>query len=80
MSNLRHSSPFSPQIRLKSEETTVNEESKLKDAEAAIQELKSLELLPLVLDIVEDVNAGKLLPKDVDNAVCYLKIGYLLEY
>ncbi len=69
MSNLRHSSPFTPDIRLKSEESKLDEESKLKDAEAAIQELKNLELLPLVLDIVEDVNSGKLLPKDVDNAV-----------
>ncbi|CAM9021495.1 unnamed protein product [Wickerhamomyces anomalus] len=64
MSNLRHSSPFTPDIRLKSEESKLDEESKLKDAEAAIQELKNLELLPLVLDIVEDVNSGKLLPKD----------------
>ncbi|CCH41100.1 hypothetical protein BN7_637 [Wickerhamomyces ciferrii] len=64
----RHSSPFRPDIRLKSEQPTVSEETKLKNAEEAIQELKSLELLPLVLDIVEDVNSGKLLPKDVENA------------
>ncbi|ODQ58319.1 hypothetical protein WICANDRAFT_64455 [Wickerhamomyces anomalus NRRL Y-366-8] len=74
MSNLRHSSPFTPDIRLKSEESKLDEESKLKDAEAAIQELKNLELLPLVLDIVEDVNSGKLLPKDVDNAAGTLKV------
>jgi len=69
MSNLRHSSPFTPDIRLKSEDLSVADNSRLKDTEAAIQELKNLELLPLVLDIVENVNSGKLLPKDVDNAV-----------
>lgn len=49
---------------VKSEESAVRQE-----VSPEIEELQSIELLPLVLDIVEEVHSGKLLPKDVDNAV-----------
>ncbi|KAH3667873.1 hypothetical protein WICMUC_005151 [Wickerhamomyces mucosus] len=40
----------------------------------SIEELKNLELVPLVLDIVEDINSGKLLPKDVDNSAGTIRV------
>lgn len=35
----------------------------------SVEQLRNLELIPLLLDVMEGVNSGKILPKDVENAV-----------
>jgi hypothetical protein len=46
-----------------------DEKQTWQDTEEGIEQLKALELLPLVMDIVEGVNLDRIRPQDVENAV-----------
>lgn len=46
-----------------------DKDRKWKDAETAIEELKSIELIPLVMDVVIAASNGTLRAQDVENAV-----------
>ncbi|KAH3680753.1 hypothetical protein WICPIJ_008114 [Wickerhamomyces pijperi] len=40
----------------------------------SVEELRNLELVPLVLDVMEGVNSGNVLPKDVENAAGTIRV------
>ncbi|GME77520.1 unnamed protein product [Ambrosiozyma monospora] len=42
----------------------------LNHEQSILNELKDMELLPLLLDLIENLRLGKITPKDFGNAVC----------
>ncbi|KAG7764037.1 hypothetical protein KL946_003477 [Ogataea haglerorum] len=47
----------------------IDEYEQLNNEARALEELRNMDLLPLLLDLVESLKAGKISPKDFDNAV-----------
>ncbi|KAG7879951.1 hypothetical protein KL905_001444 [Ogataea polymorpha] len=47
----------------------IDEYERLNNEARALEELRNMDLLPLLLDLIENLKAGKISPKDFDNAV-----------
>ncbi|ODV94491.1 hypothetical protein PACTADRAFT_77075 [Pachysolen tannophilus NRRL Y-2460] len=47
---------------------------KLENAHESLKEIKQMELIPVLLELIEDVKKGKLSPKDFENAAGRLRI------
>ncbi|KAG7869480.1 hypothetical protein KL918_001025 [Ogataea parapolymorpha] len=54
----------------------IDEYEQLNNEARALEELRNMDLLPLLLDLIENLKAGKISPKDFDNAVSIKRIGF----
>ncbi|KAG7813531.1 hypothetical protein KL921_001077 [Ogataea angusta] len=60
---------FAAMDRSSSLKKEIDEYEQLNNEARALEELRNMDLLPLLLDLVENLKAGKISPKDFDNAV-----------
>ncbi|KAG7851570.1 hypothetical protein KL941_001239 [Ogataea angusta] len=59
---------FAAMDRSSSLKKEIDEYEQLNNEARALEELRNMDLLPLLLDLVENLKAGKISPKDFDNA------------